>query len=245
MTTNKKKYNEFPLLLQKWRTLKEVIYILKIPYDATLALQNRKLTLSDTYGIWLEAKLPLTQLIGAKKSKSELDINLLKGLTDRNEHIFDHPAMKAALYLDPRYRYAVTRSPQLIDEAKEFIMKIQRRLNYFKNQALIENNVNEMSSDSNDSIGIEFDAQAAINNYLNYSTTNQNISSNAVSDLEMELESFDPPKLEIKDSILEYWHKSDDDNSLRDVANAIFSIPPTETQVERDFSALKFIRNSL
>ncbi|XP_055306894.1 uncharacterized protein LOC129571157, partial [Sitodiplosis mosellana] len=53
----KRKYREFPLLLNSWRVLKEVIYILKIPYEAMLCLQSRKLTLSDTFGKWLEVKL--------------------------------------------------------------------------------------------------------------------------------------------------------------------------------------------
>lgn len=37
-----KQYAEFSLLLKKWRDLKEMIYILGIPYRATIALQNHK-----------------------------------------------------------------------------------------------------------------------------------------------------------------------------------------------------------
>lgn len=58
-----KKYAEFPLILQMWRTLKEIIYILKIPYEAMISLQSRKLTLSDTFGKWLEVKLHLKKVL--------------------------------------------------------------------------------------------------------------------------------------------------------------------------------------
>lgn len=209
MTANKKKYAEFPLLLQKWRTLKEIIYILKIPYDATLALQSRKLTLTDTFGIWLEAKLHLSQLIQAKVSKTQLDVKLLAGLTDRNDDIFDHPAMKAALYLDPRYRNAVIRDPAHVDAAKQFIIQIQQRLNYFKDQIVPENDSNELSCDSDDTIGIRFDAEAAISEYLG-NHTNQNNNLNAMSDFEAAVDSFNPPSLGIKNSVLEYWHQIED-----------------------------------
>lgn len=244
LTTNKKKYAEFPLLLQKWRTLKEITYILKIPYNATIALQKRKLTLSDTFGIFLEVKLHLKQVIQAKVSQVGLDLKLLAGLNNRYDAIFDHPAMKAAVYLDPRYRSAIIQNRELVHTAKEFVVQIQQRLNYLKNQNPPTNDANEVSGDSNDSIGLRFDAQTAVNEYLGQNI-DQNIDLDGMSDFEVALDSFNPPSLAIKESILEFWHKSDDYDSLRGVANAIFAIPPTETEVERDFSHLKFIFSDL
>lgn len=240
VTTKKKKYAEFPLLLQKWRPLREIIYILKIPYEATLKLQNRRLILSDTFGIWTEAKLHLKQVINAKTSNLGLDVKLLEEIIKRNDDIFDHPAMKAALYLDPRFRNAVTRNSANVDEANVFIKQIKQRLDRCKNQIEANESI-EADADSDDSIGIRFDAEAAMSDYLGTNQTNLR----SIMDFETAVETFDPPELGIKESVLEYWNGPNGYESLRDVANVIFAIPPAETEVERDFSALKFIFSDL
>lgn len=237
MATKKKKYAEFQLLLQKWRPLKEIIYLLKIPYEATLELQSRKLTLSDTFGIWLQVKLHLKKVIDAKVSKVGLDVKLLEGMNSRNNHIFDHPAMKAALYLDPRYRSEVTKNPFDVNDAKEFIIQLKQRLDHCKGQVATNESIAD-EGDSDESIGIQFDAEAAINDYLGI---NQTFGLGTMSNFEADLDTFDPPILSIRKSVLEYWNEPNDYDSLRDVANALCAIPPTETEVERDFSALKFI----
>lgn len=121
-------------------------------------------------------------------------------------------------------------------------------MNFFKNRNLcandITNTANELSDDSNDSIGISFDAQAAINGYLGHNDrniANQNIDLGP-SDIEAALDLFNPPVIPIKESVLQFWARDDEAyDELRDVAAAIYAIPPTETHVERDFSALKFI----
>lgn len=120
LTANKKKYGEFPLLLQKWRTPKDIIYILRISYQATIALQKRDLTLSDTYGIWLEMKLHLKKIIEVKATNVGLDVMMLEKLESRYNDIFYHPAMKAAIFLDPRYRQSLTQNQDDIIAAKEF-----------------------------------------------------------------------------------------------------------------------------
>lgn len=54
-----KKNKQCALLLKKWPVLAEFVYILGIPYRATIALQSRELTLSDVFGIWLKMELHL------------------------------------------------------------------------------------------------------------------------------------------------------------------------------------------
>lgn len=219
---------------------------MRIPYQATIALQKRDLTLSDTYGIWLEMKLHLEKIITAKATNVGLDVMMLEKFESRYNDIFDHPAMKAAIFLDPRYRQGLNQDD--IIAAKEFIIQTQQRLNFFKNRHLRENDIsntaNELSDDSNDSISISFDAQAAISGFLGHNDENidsQNITLGP-SDIEAALDLFNPRVIPIKESILKFWAQDDGDyDELRDVAAAIFAIPPTETHVERDFSALKFI----
>lgn len=47
------------LLRKKWAEFKDLITILQFPYKATIALQKRDLTLSDTFGIWLKIRVIL------------------------------------------------------------------------------------------------------------------------------------------------------------------------------------------
>ncbi|XP_055306892.1 uncharacterized protein LOC129571154 [Sitodiplosis mosellana] len=182
-----------------------------------------------------QAKDFSAHVIDSKLSKCGLDVKFMQGMHSRNDHVLDHPAMKASLYLDPRYRSAIIHNSLHVDEAKEFIAQMKQRLNYCSDQI----GTNEMmaDADSDDSINIRFDAETAIRDFLGHNIDRTDLSS----DFEATLDAFDPPAMALKKPILEYWNESNDYESLRDVANAIFAIPPTETEVERDFSALKFI----
>lgn len=61
-------------------------------------------------------------------------------------------------------------------------------------------------------------------------------------DIDLLLETFDPPLISSKTDIIGYWESIKDDNEvLYKLAMVIFSIPPTEVQIERDFSELNFV----
>lgn len=146
-----KQYAEFSLLLKKWRDLKEMIYILGIPFRATIALQNHKLTLSDTFGIWLEIKLHLQKVIQSKMSKTTLDVELLQAFNRRYDAIFANPVMKAAIYLDPRFRKEIIRNQDAVETAKDTIINIKRRLQFLDSQELHETPKNNGDVSSDDS----------------------------------------------------------------------------------------------
>lgn len=61
------------LMTKKWKLLKELVHILKIPYDVTIASQSKKLTLSDVYGRWLGMQLHFQACIDKKFFKSGLE----------------------------------------------------------------------------------------------------------------------------------------------------------------------------
>lgn len=244
LSSNEKKYAEFPLLLKKWKSLTEIVYILKIPYDATIDLQKRDLTLSDTYCIHLKMKLHLKDLIESKRCKTGLETLLLSKIQDRHDDVFDHPAMRAALYLDPRFRHVVTRTDEDTNDAINFIVALDARLNSFKNQSVLPIDANDLSDYSNPDLDFtfNFNEEQAFDEFIQPNSLSiQNDRSN---DFRKKLEEFNPPKLTYKSSVLEFWLNQSDDE-LREVALALYSIPPTETEVERDFSALKFIFSDL
>lgn len=60
--------------------------------------------------------------------------------------------------------------------------------------------------------------------------------------IEDELEMFEPEEMSSNESIFQYWesHKNQNRN-VYELAKCVFAIPPTEVQIERDFSKLNFI----
>lgn len=243
--STKNRYVEFLLILEKWPELKDLVRILSIPYKATIDLQRQNLTLSDTYGIWFEIKLRLQRTIDNRTSDTGLADILLDKFIGRYGEIYNNPAMKAAIFLDPRYRFGMMRDRLFVDDAKEFIKDMHRRLSYLKG---IENETVSRTNDNNLSDDFEnFDVQSEMNRYWDSQASNSEL--NHLSDFDAALDAFDPPKLLLKDNLFDYWNNclppESCDIELREVAMAIFAIPPTEIQTERNFSALKRILSDL
>lgn len=229
------------MLLEKWSDLRDLVNVLRIPYLATIKLQKKDLTLSDTYGIWLEIMLRLKKIVQGQLSPTGLADALLTKFESRFSVIYNNPAMKAAIYLDPRYRLGITRNEEDVNEAKQFLMDMHRRLNYLKGKPQ-EIAAHENRNQADDMFDV-FNAQDEMNQYWTNQTTESNPNTNLhhLSDFEATLDLFDPPRMLIKDSVFEYWNSNECDKELYDVAMATYSITPCEIQCEKDFSALKRI----
>lgn len=155
--------------------------------------------------------------------------------------------MKAAIYLDPRYRLGIIHNQAHVKEAKEFIMAMHRRLNYLKSiQHETEAKARENENNAVDSFE-NFNVQDEMNKFWTVQMSECDSTSNAhhLSDFEAIVDAFDAPHMTIKDSLMAYWYSPNCESELRDVAMAIFSISPSETQCERDFSHLKRIFSDL
>lgn len=86
------------LLLHKWKALKELVVLLKIPFDATIEFQSQNLTLSDVYGEWIGMQLHLKMCTTKSHFKSGFAKHMLDSLINRNQNIFNNPFMACALY---------------------------------------------------------------------------------------------------------------------------------------------------
>lgn len=182
-------------------------------------------------------KLHFIEIAKEKSLKTGLAKKLLESLYERYEIIFTNPTMKAAIFLDPRFRSEITRDENCTNTAKETIIEIHKRLQLVKSHEI---GSNETAVESDESFGIQFDPDQAINDYFGRSANK----STHLSDIDAMLDAFDPPMLSAKDSVLEYWNSESaktDYDDLREVALAIYGIPPTEVQCERNFSTLKFV----
>lgn len=229
----------------KWKALKELVYLLKIPYDGTIEFQKQKLTLSDVYGKWTAMQLHLQVCATKKQFVSGLAKHLHDSLKKRNSNIFKNPLMSCALYLDPRYRSAIISNRDKTEEAQQGLLTLWRRIHVDEPVQMEDSAVAEVSNKS-DSFSFEFNERDALMAHLNgTSGIGQNTTtddSHVGVDIEMTINLFQPEPLPLDSSILEYWETmKETDNELYQLAMAIFSVPPTEVQIERDFSSLKYV----
>lgn len=137
--------------------------MLRIPYNATIALQAKNLTLSDFFGEWLLMEIRLNSLIAkASFNKTNLADKMLGALSNRKNQLINHPAMLAALYLDPRFRSEVLKKQSSVDVAKSTIENIWERICYLK--------LNETTVDTchveTDSFEFELDGHEELDAFL-------------------------------------------------------------------------------
>lgn len=191
------------LLLKKWTVLREIICLLQIPFNATIAFQNKKLTLSDVFGRWLGMQLHLEACLQKSSFKTGLAQLLLKALKNRNAVIFENPLMSCALYLDPRFQIKLQHYDGKIEQAKNNMMKIWRRLIALKNgDSQPQTQSNATPNVSSDSLSFEFSEEEAVANYIQgksqLSTQNAGTQSTSITatqqdkDIEVIIEMFQP-----------------------------------------------------
>ena len=114
------------MMLRKWIILEELILVLEKPYDATISLQNQRLTLSDVYGIWSIMAIHLKACAANGAYKTQLAQKLLRALETKKHMIFENPEMNCCIFLDPRFRHILSR--EKCEEAKTYIIRLWTQL---------------------------------------------------------------------------------------------------------------------
>lgn len=246
--SEKKKVKIVELLLRRWSELKEMVTILQIPYKATVKLQKRDETLSGAFGIWLNLKVLLQSPEIARLNKTNLAKRLTDALDSRNEFIYKNSAMLCAIFLDPRYRTEILCNRELVEEAKQTLTNLWNRIQSIKPHTEPQNiSIINCSAESSD-MSIDFDNHESLDNYIAHGRFDENMQSGGVNssvDIRMEIELFQPNILSTKSNVFEFWDSIKKDNeNLHEIATVIFAIPPTEVQIERDFSILEHVFSS-
>lgn len=231
------------LLRTKWSSLIEMAEVLDIPLRATIEFQRRDLNLSDVYLCWLKMELSLKKI---KKPTycTGLSDHLYQCLNKRKNVVFDNPFMNAAIFLDPRLHRSISTDEEKMDQAKITLKNIWQRMERLKN-APKANDESVENTSNNATLEMQIDdelfqilhgAQRASDAPPNSSTSAFDI---AIEDI---LDSFQPEYLDHKADVLEFWEKIKEDNEvLYQLSTFIFSVPPTEVTIERNFSSLNFV----
>lgn len=153
------------------------------------------------------------------------------------EYTVDTPIMHAALYLDPRYNILLTevQKTKAIDLLKSFYHRIETTNN---NQTTPENREEVSSLDELSIFISRIRNQASV-------AINMNTSSQSNSDIKRLLLEFNNQE-DLTKSVLTFWEENKFTKpELYKLANIIFAIPPTQSSVERSFSALALILTPL
>lgn len=216
-------FKDLILTETEWNELDCCISTLKPFKMYSTKLQNECSTLSDFFGYWMSLKISL-----ANKSDN-LSTNLLKQMDSRHDVLINNPALVAAVYLDPRYQRALKSQKEL---AIETLLSIHRKI---KNLAPVQ----EDEATMNESDNSLDDLKTNLLHYLNAcsGTTRQQ----QTQDIETKLRSFNMTE-PIKSSVIEFWNKQKDQFvELFEIASVLMAIPPTQSTVERSFSAFGLV----
>lgn len=221
------------MMIRKWISLEELVLVLEKPYDATISLQNPRLTLSDVYGIWSMMTIYLEACAANRAYKTQLSQKLLQGLEAKKYMIFDNPEMDCCLFLDPRFRHIISRDQEKCEQTKEKIIHLWEQLETLQS--------NMPTQDEPNSLHFAFDARAELNKLMGAGcsgTQFQPIDQQLC--IEDELDIFQPEFLSSEKSVLEFW-ENQKKSTLYKVAVAQYSIPPTQVKVEQNFSSVGYV----
>lgn len=246
-----KKEQIFAAILRKWIKIKEIHKILNILYEITISSQKFDLTLSDFYGCWLLSHIKLRQF-PSEQCETNLVQMLLFALNKRKPALLDNTFMLCALFLDLRYKVELT--SQQNDLAKRLITDAWIKLQELKShEEIVEDNaIGELHKDDETDLIESYFIARGFESLIDNEENNARQSNLPTPDLEtkkqcllLELQQFEClTRLHHTVSILQFWEeKNAEFPELYSVAFMFNGIPPSQSTIERNFSALTMIFN--
>lgn len=211
------------------------------PFDKyTKKLQSTDVTLSDFYGYWTSLRIKVA------KSPDELSKNLLSEMNKFHETLMKNPAMAGAIYLDPRYQRGLNElKPLAIEFLVHLFVKMRNAERLVDEDSAQETENQPYESEQDDSFDDMkdyLDACGSINIHTHLHTEHRFSDEDNIREKLIE---FDGANESLKQSIWDIWEKrKNKDVELYRLATTVFTIPPTQTTVERAFSALALILTS-
>lgn len=156
--------------------------------------------------------------------------------------------MASALFLDPRFRRLIIQDDLKKRTALNTLKNIWRRLQTLEKAkhgiSAVEESINTSGGSAGSNISFEFDENAELAKYLLIGAAQQNEIANTHEpiDIEFSLDTFDPPAMPSDQNILQFWQDCRREHEeLYNLAMVVMAVPPTEVQVERDFSKLNHV----
>lgn len=219
---------------EEWIIVDKIKSILQPFAIQTTVLQSEQLSLSDIYGVWAKLIMELKFFPGDQLTKQ-----LLIQMKERQSDLLSNQVLNACLYLDPRYqKYMNERAKQrAIDYLTTVFGRIQRIEGM--NEELERRQVAQVNADLEMVLSMmmnrSFDAENDISN---------NVAARpAIVDI---LKGFDRTEMDMNSNIFNYWEQRKTANpELYKLASVVHSVSPSQTSVERGFSAFALVLTHL
>lgn len=229
----------------EWEEVQELVEILSPFNKYSKKLQSVQLALSDFFGMWTSLRIKLA------KSSDDFSSVVIEQMNKYHTVLMDNPLTVASIYLDPRYQRSLTADKK--DLARKVLADLYVRLNKIEDiECSNENNVTEPTELAD--LNNDCDSEDEMNEYLNAcesagGSIREPIRMRDGNDLQFvkqRLMDFDGSIAPLSTNIFTHWNnlKSDWPEIYR-LASVILAIPPTQTTVERAFSALAVVFTSL
>lgn len=225
----------------EWEELKKIRDVLFDCFNFTKKMQSEQMTLADFYAEWVDLKLKLN-----KNNSHEFAINLVARMEEREENVHKNASILSALFLDSRYRVFLNNKPTQKQIAINHLTRLWKRINDLNNGPATNANDFILTEDAVDPDADELD------HFLNALENNSNVNSFSTTTTEkimLKLQNFDIDMSNKKrdpksNHALDFWRVNGHAYpELHELAMVLFAAAPTETSVERNFSALTFILN--
>lgn len=228
----------------EWTSVEEITSILSHFAKKTTMMQRVQISLSDFFGAWGEIKFELSKL-----GNSTLVQNLLAEMKSREETLFNNKVLNAAVFLDPRFQKY--RPNQNRECAISFLIDLYKKMQSVQ-LTTCETDSGDQSSllESTDNSDLEsFFGTVYLEEIRdgNESQKSQNDESSLnIIDICDLLKGFIGNKEPLNTSVFEYWKKNMQYKpELYKLASIVHCVPPSQTTVERAFSAMALILSPL
>lgn len=216
---------------EEWDCLQEISKILEPFAHLTTILQKQTISLSDFFGGWAKLEMKLQKFHG-----SNLQQNLVSAMTTRKEVLFNNSVLNAAVFLDPRYQKFMPEQNK--QNAIRYLENLYEKMNRRPDV------IPEPNTESSELEAYLSNVYGEKNN--NNPTANDENQQQPEETIRTKLEQFVGISISIDECIFTYWEKNKQSMpELYRLASVIHSVPPTQTTVERAFSALALILTPL
>lgn len=231
---NHPKIKQNLLIQSEWSDIVKIMTTLAPFKKNMLKLQSEQCTLSDFYGFWTLIHLKLG------KENSPLTESLINDMMSYHEMLVNNPTVIAAVYLDPRYQRSLSNEKK--EMAISFLKALYQKIRTIENIQSNDNTNNEQASRGADDDDSYDEMEAYLNSIQPESTNNTQGTPADGIDIEKLLKDFDGQKESLKSSVLQFWEENKSIHPiLYKLSSAVFTIPPTQSSVERGFSSFAIV----
>lgn len=223
---------EMVLSPAEWSRVEQVLAVLGPFNTFTKKLQSTTTTLSDFYGYWMLIRIKLSQ------AEDSLSRDLLDEMNRYHEMLMENPVILASIYLDPRYQRGLKEKKSL---AIAFLVELYSRIERVEAKTITSSAVTDGGVEEES----DCDGNRIYEDLENYLNACQSIDQTSCIDvderlrIEALLRQFWNVRAPLQTSVLSFWEKNKMEMPiLYKLAAVMNAIPPTQTTVERAFSAL-------